>query len=130
MTIDNRVARNQAPPLVGHNTVTSDAALVEAVERHASADTLSSLLALGDEVEVWPGHLGGSLCGSAGIDLKTCSTIGFERRHNRALEFESEAEFYGHCENRIGGAWTMIEGPGWDTAEDAVAWGVNRLGSF
>ena len=38
MTIDNRVARNQAPPLVGHNTVTSDAALVEAVERHASAD--------------------------------------------------------------------------------------------
>ena len=30
MTIDNRVARNQAPPLVGHNTVTSDAALVEA----------------------------------------------------------------------------------------------------
>ena len=28
MTTDNRVARNQAPPLVGHNTVTSDAALV------------------------------------------------------------------------------------------------------
>ena len=43
------------------------------------------LMALPDEVEVWPGHLGGSMCGSSGIDLKTSSTIGFERRHNRAL---------------------------------------------
>jgi glyoxylase-like metal-dependent hydrolase (beta-lactamase superfamily II)/rhodanese-related sulfurtransferase len=51
------------------------------------------LLSLPDEVEVWPGHLGGSLCGSSGIDLKTSSTIGFERRHNRALSFESEADF-------------------------------------
>jgi len=51
------------------------------------------LLALPDECEVWPGHLGGSLCGSSGIDLKTCSTIGFERRHNRALAFASEEEF-------------------------------------
>ena len=41
------------------------------------------LLSLDDEVEVWPGHLGGSLCGGSGIDLKTSSTIGFERRHNR-----------------------------------------------
>ena len=39
---------------------------------------------LPDEVEVWPGHLGGSLCGSAAIDHKTSSTIGFERAHNRA----------------------------------------------
>ncbi len=51
------------------------------------------LLALPDEVEVWPGHLGGSLCGSSGIDLKTSSTIGFERRHNRALALADEAEF-------------------------------------
>ena len=43
------------------------------------------LLALDDEVEVWPGHLGGSLCGGAGIDLKSSSTIGFERAHNQAL---------------------------------------------
>jgi hydroxyacylglutathione hydrolase len=51
------------------------------------------LLTLPDEVEVWPGHLGGSLCGSSGIDLKTSSTIGFERSHNRALAFAGEAEF-------------------------------------
>ncbi|MGD9734474.1 MAG: rhodanese-like domain-containing protein [Solirubrobacterales bacterium] len=51
------------------------------------------LLELDDEVEVWPGHLGGSLCGGSGLDLKTSSTIGFERRHNRALGFDDEAEF-------------------------------------
>jgi glyoxylase-like metal-dependent hydrolase (beta-lactamase superfamily II)/rhodanese-related sulfurtransferase len=51
------------------------------------------LLALDDEVEVWPGHLGGSLCGGSGLDLKTSSTIGFERRHNRALGFAELDEF-------------------------------------
>jgi glyoxylase-like metal-dependent hydrolase (beta-lactamase superfamily II)/rhodanese-related sulfurtransferase len=65
--------------------------------REGAADIFRSLherlLALPGEVEVWPGHLGGSLCGSSGIDLKTSSTIGFERRHNRALAFGSEAEF-------------------------------------
>jgi hydroxyacylglutathione hydrolase len=65
--------------------------------REGAADIFRSLhqrlLALPDEVEVWPGHLGGSLCGSSGIDLKTSSTIGFERRHNRALAFTEEAEF-------------------------------------
>jgi hydroxyacylglutathione hydrolase len=51
------------------------------------------LLALPDDVEVWPGHLGGSACGSSGIDHKSTSTIGFEREHNRALGFETEEAF-------------------------------------
>lgn len=51
------------------------------------------LLTLPDEVEVWPGHLGGSLCGGSGIDLKTSSTISFERRHNPALAYEDEDDF-------------------------------------
>jgi hydroxyacylglutathione hydrolase len=65
--------------------------------REGAADMFRSLhgrlLALEDEVEVWPGHLGGSLCGGSAIDLKTSSTIGFERRHNRALAIADEAEF-------------------------------------
>jgi hydroxyacylglutathione hydrolase len=65
--------------------------------REGAADIFRSLherlLALPDEAEVWPGHLGGSLCGSSGIDLKTSSTIGFERRHNRALAIADEAAF-------------------------------------
>ena len=40
------------------------------------------LLRLGDAVELWPGHLGGSLCGGPGMDLKVSSTIGFERAHS------------------------------------------------
>jgi hydroxyacylglutathione hydrolase len=51
------------------------------------------LMPLPDDVEVWPGHLGGSSCGSAGIDHKSTSTIGFERDHNRALGFETEDDF-------------------------------------
>jgi putative acyl-CoA dehydrogenase len=49
MTIDNRVALNQAPPLAGHNTVTSDAALVEAITRHGSAELVDDLRDLGAE---------------------------------------------------------------------------------
>jgi putative acyl-CoA dehydrogenase len=49
MNGDIRGAANQAPPLVDHNTVTSDAALVEAVTRHASADVVAELRELGAE---------------------------------------------------------------------------------
>ena len=65
--------------------------------RDGAAATFRSLherlLALPDDVEVWPAHLGGSSCGSAGIDHKSSSTIGFERDHNRALRFTTEGEF-------------------------------------
>ena len=43
------------------------------------------LLALPDDCEVWPGHLGGSLCGGPGMDMKVSSTIGYERAHNALL---------------------------------------------
>jgi hydroxyacylglutathione hydrolase len=41
-----------------------------------------TLLALPGECEVWPGHLGGSLCGGPGMDMKVASTIAYERNHN------------------------------------------------
>ena len=43
------------------------------------------LLALPDTAELWPGHLGGSLCGGPGMNLKVSSTIGFERAHQALL---------------------------------------------
>ena len=52
-----------------------------------------TLLALPDSVEVWPGHLGGSLCGGPGMDMKVSSTIGFERRHNALLSESDEDRF-------------------------------------
>ncbi len=51
------------------------------------------LLSLPDEVEVWPGHLGGSMCGGPGMDLKISSTIGFERNHNERLRISDEDTF-------------------------------------
>jgi len=61
-----------------------------AIEREDGArDIFASLhdrlLALGDTCEVWPGHLGGSMCGGPGMDMKICSTIGYERLHNPLL---------------------------------------------
>jgi hydroxyacylglutathione hydrolase len=51
------------------------------------------LLSLPAEVELWPGHLGGSMCGGPGMDLKVASTIGFERAHNPVLGIEDEDSF-------------------------------------
>jgi glyoxylase-like metal-dependent hydrolase (beta-lactamase superfamily II)/rhodanese-related sulfurtransferase len=50
-----------------------------------------ALLALGDHVEVWPAHVGGSLCGGPHLSRKTSSTIGFERRHNPLVQSPEEA---------------------------------------
>jgi hydroxyacylglutathione hydrolase len=65
--------------------------------REGAKDIFRSLheriFSLPDSVEVWPGHLGGSLCGSSSIDHKTSSTIGFERRHNHAMRFAEVDEF-------------------------------------
>jgi putative acyl-CoA dehydrogenase len=47
MADDIRASTNQAPPLVGHNTVTSDVALVEAVTRHADADAVERVAEVG-----------------------------------------------------------------------------------
>jgi hydroxyacylglutathione hydrolase len=48
------------------------------------------LLELDDFVELWPGHIGGSLCGGTGMSKKPSSTIGFERRSNEQVELGEE----------------------------------------
>lgn len=47
--------------------------------------SLQRLLTLPDWVEVYPAHISGSVCGRA-LSGKPASTIGFERRYNRALQ--------------------------------------------
>jgi putative acyl-CoA dehydrogenase len=47
MADDIRATANQAPPLVDHNAVTSDLALVEAVTRHASEEVLGDIAPIG-----------------------------------------------------------------------------------
>jgi hydroxyacylglutathione hydrolase len=54
--------------------------------------SLQRLVALGDGVEVFPGHVAGSLCGAA-MSSKASTTIGFERRFNHRLLIHDEDEF-------------------------------------
>ncbi len=51
------------------------------------------VLALPESCEVWPGHLGGSLCGGPGMDMKVSSTIGYERAHQELLAITDEEQF-------------------------------------
>ena len=50
------------------------------------------LLTLPDHLLLYPAHYSGSVCGR-GLSANPASTIGFERRHNRALQFDSEDAF-------------------------------------
>ena len=50
------------------------------------------LLKFPPETEIFPGHFGGSVCGKS-IDGKPISTIGYEKKHNYALQFQSQQQF-------------------------------------
>jgi hydroxyacylglutathione hydrolase len=50
------------------------------------------LLALPDHLVLYPAHYSGSVCGR-GLSANPISTVGFERRHNSALQFDSEEAF-------------------------------------
>jgi glyoxylase-like metal-dependent hydrolase (beta-lactamase superfamily II)/rhodanese-related sulfurtransferase len=75
--------------LTGDSLFVGDAARPDlAVDAEDGADelyhSLHRLVELGDGVEVYPGHVAGSLCGAA-MSSKPSTTIGFERRFNHAL---------------------------------------------
>ena len=76
--------------LTGDSLFVGDAARPDlAVESVEGAEglfhSLRRLVELGDGVEVYPGHVAGSLCGAAAMSSKPSTTIGFERRFNHAL---------------------------------------------
>jgi glyoxylase-like metal-dependent hydrolase (beta-lactamase superfamily II)/rhodanese-related sulfurtransferase len=76
--------------LTGDSLFVGDAGRPDlAVEAREGAEglfhSLRRLVELGDGVEVFPGHVAGSLCGTA-MSSKASTTIGFERRFNRALQ--------------------------------------------
>src|SRR5262245_10241801 len=47
------------------------------------------LLSLPDDLEIYPGHFSGSVCGT-GLSGKPSSTVGFEKRWNPMLSFDCE----------------------------------------
>jgi hydroxyacylglutathione hydrolase len=83
--------------LTGDSLFVGDAARPDlAVEAREGAEglfaSLHRLLDLPDGVEVYPGHVAGSLCGAA-MSSKGSTTIGFERRFNPMLELQGVEEF-------------------------------------
>jgi hydroxyacylglutathione hydrolase len=77
--------------LTGDSLFVGDVARPDlAVEAREGAEalfrSLRRLVELGDGIEVYPGHVAGSLCGKA-MSSKASTTIGFERRFNPALAF-------------------------------------------
>ena len=89
--------------LAGNALLTGDSLFVGAVARPDLAVearegaeglfySLHRLLELPDDVRVMPGHLAGSLCGT-GMSSELSSTIGQERKFNRALALATVEEF-------------------------------------
>jgi hydroxyacylglutathione hydrolase len=68
------------------------ASTVEEMARTLYRSLTERLLALPDDLLLFPAHYSGSVCGR-GLSANPASTIGFERRHNRALQFDSEDAF-------------------------------------
>jgi glyoxylase-like metal-dependent hydrolase (beta-lactamase superfamily II)/rhodanese-related sulfurtransferase len=83
--------------LTGDSLFVGDAARPDLASEAAEGardlyQSLQRLMQLHDGVEMYPGHVSGSLCG-AGMSSKASSTIGFERRFNHALRAADEDEF-------------------------------------
>jgi hydroxyacylglutathione hydrolase len=75
------------PDLHAHGERTADE-----MARELYRSLTERLLALPDHVALYPAHYSGSVCGR-GLSANPVSTIGFERRHNRALDVDSEEAF-------------------------------------
>jgi glyoxylase-like metal-dependent hydrolase (beta-lactamase superfamily II)/rhodanese-related sulfurtransferase len=83
--------------LTGDSLFVGDAARPDlAVEAREGAEglfhSLQRLLELPDGVEVYPGHVAGSLCGRS-MSSKASTTIGFERRFNPMLRLNLVDDF-------------------------------------
>ena len=91
--------RSQEPwfVLTGHTLMVGDLGRTELAtnaEEGARAlfRTAQDLKSLPDHLEVLPGAYSGSVCGRS-LSGKPNSTIGFEKRNNKALRIENEDEF-------------------------------------
>lgn len=89
--VDGRIA------LTGDSMFVGDAARPDlAVDAREGAEdlfhSLAKLAALGDGVEVYPGHVAGSLCGG-NMSSERSSTIAQERDSNSALAFREVQQF-------------------------------------
>ncbi|GAB3253129.1 acyl-CoA dehydrogenase family protein [Alteromonas gracilis] len=97
MDVDNRVALNQAPPLVGHDVVWTDAALVEAVRRHADDAVLDDLGDLGRLAGSAEAREHGMLANRFHPEL-----VPYDRYGNRVDEVEFHPSWHWLMERAVG----------------------------
>ena len=97
MDADIRATTNQAPLLAGHNVVTSDAALVEAVTRHADGAVVDDLVALGAEAGTAEAREHGMLANRHHPELTT-----YDRWGNRIDEVEFHPSWHWLMERAVG----------------------------
>lgn len=90
---------------------------VEAMARALYRSLTERLLALPDHLVLYPSHYSGSVCGR-GLSANPISSIGFERRHNPALQFETEDAFV---------AWLVTDMPPAPPRQAAIV-AANRSG--
>lgn len=83
--------------LTGHTLMVGDLGRTELATNaedgaRALFASVRRLKALPDHLEVLPGAYSGSVCGRS-LSGKPTSTLGFEKRHNKALRMDNEADF-------------------------------------
>jgi glyoxylase-like metal-dependent hydrolase (beta-lactamase superfamily II) len=83
--------------LTGHTLMVGDMGRTELattaeIGARALFDSAARLRSLPDHLEVWPGAFAGSVCGRK-LSGKAASTIGFERRFNRAFATDDRDAF-------------------------------------
>jgi len=91
--------------LSGHTLMVGDLGrteLVSSAEEGARElfETLQKLKSLPDYIEVLPGAFSGSVCGRS-LSGKPMSTIGFERRFNKAFQIDDKKSFVDFMLNEI-----------------------------
>jgi hydroxyacylglutathione hydrolase len=91
--------------LTGHTLMVGDMGRTElaaSAEEGAGMlfETVQKLKSLPDYLEVFPGAFAGSVCGRA-LSGKPMSTIGFERKFNRAFQIADRDEFVRHMLREI-----------------------------
>ncbi|HEY2880766.1 acyl-CoA dehydrogenase family protein [Nocardioides sp.] len=118
-----RAAANQPPPLAGHNVVTSDAALVEAVTRHAGNAVVDDLMALGAQAGTAEAREHGRLANRHEPELTT-----YDRYGNRVDEVAFHPSWHWLMERAVG--YGLQAAPWEQQADGSTTAHVRRAAGF
>ena len=123
MTSRSRAATNQPPPLVGHDVIATDRALVEAVARHAGADVVDDLGELGQQAGSAEAREHGRLANRHEPELAT-----YDRYGNRVDEVVFHPSWHWLMERAVG--YGLQAAPWEQQAEGSTTAHVRRAAGF